>query len=68
MKTFFEYMAERGIEVPEKEIPGSWFSEHGYPMVVRCACCDMTLALPSALIDDEGYTYCSRECANNDIF
>ena len=42
--------------------PGDWFSKHGYPMVVRCACCEMTMAIPSAWIDDEGYTYCS-DCA-----
>ena len=35
MKSFFEYVRERGIDIPEKEIPGDWFSKHGYPMVVR---------------------------------
>lgn len=62
MKSFFEYVRERGIDIPEKEIPGSWFSKHGYPMVVRCSYCEMTMALPSAWIDDEGYTYCA-DCA-----
>ena len=65
MKSFFEYVKETGIEVPEKTIPGSWFREHGYPMVVRCACCEMTMAIPSAWIDDEGYTYCS-DCADTE--
>lgn len=63
MKNFYQYMEERGIEVPKKEISGAWFAEHGYPMVVRCSCCDMTMALPSAWIDDEGYTFCSS-CAD----
>lgn len=62
MKTFFEYVRDRGIEIPENNIPGSWFVEHGYPMVVRCACCEMTMALPNALIDSEGYTICP-DCA-----
>ena len=64
MKSFHEYMEDRGIEVPKDVIPGSWFSEHGFPMVVRCACCEMTMALPSAWIDSEGYTLCSS-CVNS---
>ena len=62
MKSFTEYVRDRGIEIPEKEIPGSWFSRHGYPMVVRCTCCEMTMATPSAWVDDNGYTFCS-DCA-----
>ena len=62
MKSFTEYVRDRGIDIPEKEIPGNWFSQHGYPMIVRCACCEMTMAIPSAWIDDDGYTYCS-DCA-----
>ena len=64
MKTFYEYVRDRGIDIPENNIPGSWFQEHGYPMVVRCACCEMTMAIPSALIDEEGYTFCAN-CASN---
>ena len=63
MKTFFEYVRDRGIEIPEGNIPGSWFSEHGFPMVVRCSCCDMTMASPSAWINEDGYTFCSS-CAD----
>jgi hypothetical protein len=63
MKSFSEYVRARGIEIPEGNIPGSWFSKHGYPMVVRCACCDMTMALPSAWIDEDGYTFCA-DCAD----
>ena len=62
MKSFRQYLKARGIEMPEGSIPGSWFSDHGYPMVVRCACCDMSMAIPSAYIDDEGYVFCS-DCA-----
>ena len=62
MKSFFEYVRARGIDIPEGNISGEWFSKHGYPMVVRCACCEMTMAIPSAYIDDEGYTLCA-DCA-----
>lgn len=58
MVSFRQYVEARGIEMPKGNIPGEWFSKHGYPMVVRCCCCEMTMAIPSAWIDDEGYTYC----------
>ena len=63
MRSFFEYVRARGIDIPEGSISGEWFSEHGYPMIVRCACCDMTMAVTSAYIDDEGYTLCGS-CAD----
>lgn len=58
MVSFKQYVESRGIEIPEGNIPGEWFAKHGYPMVVRCTCCDMTMAIPSAWIDEEGYVYC----------
>ena len=63
MKSFFQYVRARGIDIPEGNIPGEWFSKHGYPMVVRCSCCDMTMASPSAWINEDGYTFCGS-CAN----
>jgi hypothetical protein len=62
MKSFSDYMKARNVEIPEGNIPGSWFSEHRLPMVVSCACCEMTMVLPSAFIDEDGYIYCS-DCA-----
>lgn len=63
MKSFADYIKEhRNLEMPHGNIPGSWFAENGLPMVVHCTCCEMTMASPSAWIDDEGYTYCS-DCA-----
>ena len=62
MKSFMDYAKKRYNDMPEKVIPGDWFAKHGIPMIVRCNCCDMTMATPSAYLDDEGYTYCS-ECA-----
>lgn len=64
MITFFDYLRERNIEIPEGDISGEWFHKYGYPMVVRCSCCGMTMATPSALIDDLGYTYCP-DCAES---
>lgn len=65
MTNFMDYVRERGIEIPEHTISGAWFAEHGYPIVVRCSCCGMTMATPSAYIDEEGYTFCS-DCAGVD--
>lgn len=63
MISFSEYVKQsRGVEMPHGEISGAWFQEQRIPMVVRCTCCGMTMASPSAWIDDEGYTYCS-DCA-----
>lgn len=59
-------LEEMGIEMPSGNIPGSWFSEHGLPMIVRCTCCNSTMAMPSAFVDfDTGETYCSS-CAGVD--
>lgn len=63
MISFMDYVKNEGISIPDGNIPGDWFSKHGFPMVVRCSCCDMTMAIPSAWIDDDGYTYCS-DCAD----
>jgi hypothetical protein len=49
---------EMGEEMPKGEIPASWFAEQCLPMVVECTHCGMTMALPSALIDDDGCCYC----------
>lgn len=37
---------------------GNWYMEQGLPMVVSCACCESTLLLPGAYLDDEDYIYC----------
>lgn len=59
MTTFRNYwLANMNEDVPSPTIPGSWFAERGLPMIVSCTCCGMTMALPSARIDREGYTYC----------
>ena len=64
MKSFREYVEQiLGTEMPHGNISGEWFAKNGLPMVVRCCCCDMSMASPSAWIDDEGYTYCA-DCAD----
>ena len=62
MKTMLEYLEELGIEVPEGEVNGTWFTEHHLPMIVRCTDCGMTMVLFSAMINDEGLLYCEN-CA-----
>ena len=50
---------EMNIELPDGNINGAWFAKHHLPMIVRCTCCDETMALPSAKIRDDGTIYCS---------
>lgn len=60
MKTFKTYIKENfDLDLPKGEINGSWFGENGLPMIVSCTCCGSTMCSVSALIDDEGYTFCS---------
>ena len=64
MITFRQYVEiKMNLEMPKGNISGEWFSRNGLPMVVRCSCCDMTMASPSAWIDEDGYVYCGL-CAN----
>ena len=49
------------IEMPSGDINGEWFAENSLPMVVKCTCCEMSMALPSALINDEGEIFC-QDC------
>ena len=55
-----QYLAqELDIKMPEGEVSGTWFVENNLPMVVRCSDCGSTMALPSALIDEDGDIFCS---------
>ena len=59
MRTVEQYILEEmGIEIPKGEIPGNWFEENNLPMIVQCTCCGTTMALPSAIVDDEGKIFC----------
>lgn len=65
MKKFYEwYLDCFGESVPNENLNGSWFVEKRLPMIVACTCCDMTMALPSAMIDEFDQIYCT-DCANN---
>lgn len=60
MMTFAEWLkASRNEELPSGTINGSWFAERGLPMVVECTCCGMTMAVTSAMINDDGQIYCA---------
>lgn len=66
MKAFERWLKdEYGIEMPHGTVNSSWFFENGLPMIVECTCCGSTMVLPSAMIDDEGLTYC-RSCAGEE--
>ena len=66
MKTFEQWFNEHHhTKMPKGTIDAGWFIDHGLPMIVECRCCGMTMALPSAFIDNECYTYCSS-CKGND--
>ena len=63
MRTAERYIFEEmGVEMPKGEINGYWFAENHLPMIVECSYCGMTMALPSAMIDDDGTIYC-HSCA-----
>lgn len=66
MKTFKQWLKDKyNEEMPKGTVNAEWFFERGLPMIVECACCEMTMALPSALIDDNGKVYCS-DCGGDD--
>lgn len=61
MKNFGDWLKEnRGINLPEGNINGSWFAENGLPMVVSCTCCGSTMCVVNAMIDEEGQTFCGH--------
>lgn len=53
---------ELNIEMPNGDISGEWFTENNLPMIVKCTCCEMSMALPSAMINNEGEIFCP-DCA-----
>ena len=49
---------ELNIEMPSGDIDGEWFVKNNLPMIVKCSCCEMSMVLPSAMINDEGEIFC----------
>ena len=63
MKTFEQWFEENYNEkMPTGNINAEWFFDRDLPMIVECRNCCTTMALPSAMIDDDGYIYCSNCC------
>lgn len=60
MKTFKEWFKDNfDEELPTGTVSCEWFVERGLPMIVACSCCGMTMALPSALVDDNDTVVCN---------
>lgn len=58
MKDFVSWFKEKsGEEVPDVH-NGKWYIDRDLPMIVSCTCCESTLLLAGAYLDDEGYIYC----------
>ena len=51
------------IEMPIGCIDGKWFVDNDLPMIVKCTCCEATMILPNALVNDAGETFCP-DCAD----
>lgn len=66
MQTFKDWFEENyKEEYPKGNIDGNWFDKRHLPVKVHCTCCYMTMALPNALIDEEGNIYCTS-CGGNE--
>lgn len=55
---------ERGIETPET-VTGAWLKERKLPLFVECACCETSMLIFSAMVNDEGFCFCPS-CAGED--
>ena len=65
MSDFITWFKKNFNEEIPVETDMSWWSKRGLPMIVHCTYCETTMALPSAFIDEEGYTYCGT-CAGKE--
>ena len=64
MKSFTDWykVVSGGHEPPSGNIPYSWFEGEGFPMIVKCYCCEGTMLLVNSYIDENGYIFCPK-CA-----
>ena len=61
MKTFKEWCKDAAGVEPDYEATQdrlSWCKERGLPIIVSCTCCESTLFIFSAFVDEEDRTYC----------
>lgn len=61
MKKFKDWYKDvAGIE-PDYETAENkllWCKERGLPVVISCTCCESTLPIFSAFVDEKNYVYC----------
>lgn len=59
MKRFEKWFEDNYNEkLPEGRIPYGWFVNHSLPLTARCNCCEGTMALPNAIVAEDGHLYC----------
>ena len=64
MRTAQQWIKEvLNIEMPSGKISGEWFVKNDLPIIVKCTCCESTMILPNALVNDAGETFC-QDCVD----
>lgn len=62
MQTFAQWLANKGIEMPQGDIDAGWFEKNNLPMIIGCIYCGTTMAIWDAYIDEDDLVYCA-DCA-----
>ena len=61
MKTFKEWYKDvSGVEFKRDKSEDllKWCDERGLPAIVSCTCCESTMIVFNAFVDDEDHVYC----------
>ena len=61
MKKFKDWYKDVSGKEPDYETTQDnflWCKERGLPVVVSCTCCEGTLLIFNAFVDEEDHTYC----------
>lgn len=70
MQTFQQWFKEN---FPDETIPTGiigmdWFASHGIPAIVSCSCCQTTMIILSAMVDEDGGIFCPSCVGENDEY